>query len=259
MGKRKRTKIPPKIWSEDQKIALICWLDYTLDHPEIDFKQMIVARLDNEYTFEQIDAKAKRLWKTKGPYPEKGKNGPEDVYKFGSRCLELLTDAEKAAIATLRETIDIGLSAEESLLTTPNRQLRSASKAESCATIQNSRLATPKAGNGRLPKNGWLKVPTIPPTTEKCLGKNETGGQSAKKRLKTYARHVSNQSSRPPSVLIACSELMQRRKKHSVLPRQRECSLISKKENNLDPLPPSMIAQTKNRTMCKTLRTRAQE
>lgn len=219
MGKRKRTKSSPKIWSEDHKIALICWLDYALAHPGLDFKQMIVARLDNEYTLEQIDAKLKRLWRTKGPNPKKGINCPDDIYKLGSRCLKELTDAEKAAIATLRETMNIGLSAEELLLTTPNRQLRSAAKVEACATIQKSRFATPKARGGRLLKNGWLEVPNISLTPEKGLKENEKGGQSAKKKLKTYAKRVSNQASFPSSKLIAFSNLTQYRRNHLVLPR----------------------------------------
>ncbi|KAI9646363.1 hypothetical protein NHQ30_004353 [Ciborinia camelliae] len=112
MAKRRRAKsasVAPKAeWPNHVVIDLLSWLDFTIQHSDIDLEKTVVAHLkqkcQRDYTFRQIKRKLKDLWHSFG---RDNSHSFNDLLDQGHFCLDYLDD-------DVKHDIELGSQALES-------------------------------------------------------------------------------------------------------------------------------------------------
>ncbi|CZR66778.1 uncharacterized protein PAC_16679 [Phialocephala subalpina] len=120
----------PQKWLESESITLLAWLDFTLRHPEINFRSTVTGHLGDKFTYEKVERKLRLLWDRKGP------DGPrttkakelEHIYAHGSGSFDCLSLDWKQRIADEIDQLESEFRTTRLVATlTPSRRLRSAS------------------------------------------------------------------------------------------------------------------------------------
>lgn len=142
MAKKRKPKASDgKQWEWEEHASLLAWLDVSLKHKDVDFDTTVVNRFGGAFTLEQIERQLKRLWTHFGQ--ETSKNW-HDIKIHGSLLLHAphhgLNEDEKRDIALAFEEFEKPFLLENS---TPNRRLRSSSRADTTSSTQDSRFNTP--------------------------------------------------------------------------------------------------------------------
>jgi hypothetical protein len=110
--KKKTTPRPRQLWCEDDLLELLAWLDYTLQHDDINFLATAVDHLkesrQKDFSLAQIQDKLRRQW------TDYGSNDPslaglswKDIYVRGSSCLAL-DPHEKEIIESILQNLEEG-------------------------------------------------------------------------------------------------------------------------------------------------------
>jgi hypothetical protein len=142
MGKKKQIR-PKRLaaeWSDADVTALLSWLDHSLAHPEINFKETVVSHFNEAYTFQQCDGKLWRLWNSsKGPVQPVGVSLKElredqNIYACGTACLHGLDEEYRREIARATQQLEDELVAKQ--LSTPGHRLRSSSRMDRSQSVQ---------------------------------------------------------------------------------------------------------------------------
>ena len=117
-------------WQQEDEIELLAWLDCILVRSEKKdaslFKPSFVKHLKENrgkrYTEHQIERKIKKIWAANG---EDDANDPNEIWKFGTKCLPYLSDVIRKQID---ERLNILQESKIAKVVDSERQLRSASR-----------------------------------------------------------------------------------------------------------------------------------
>lgn len=218
MPKKKPTKKQAHKWHVSDENTLLAWLDFTLRHPEINFRHTITGRLDGRWTFEQIENKLRQLWNLIGPDVPRRTKALEHIYAHGSRSFEDgLSTVDKEEIANAINRFESELcSTPRVAALTPSRRLRSASKTEPEPPDASASPSTIYSGyeeRNQPKKRGFQFASRSVPKQEKETHDGKATllvpPKNGKKRKRTdTTKELSNAiSDTPPSSRIKTSQL----------------------------------------------------
>jgi hypothetical protein len=107
MGNKKISR--PKVqWSYEDLMALLAWLDHSIQHDDIDFSEHIVEHLkesrQKEFTLTQIEGRLRHLWTCYGigDLSCKRIRWGDDIFAHGSLCLGLSAQEKEGIKSTLQ-------------------------------------------------------------------------------------------------------------------------------------------------------------
>ncbi len=127
----KKTSSPNALWTLEDRVELLAWLDHSLQHG-INFENTIIAHLrrlrDKEYTAQQVNEKLRTFWRYHRITAYSPRNGWKDILQHGSKIIHL-SDEEEEVIGPALQRLE-----EENIATlfSPQRRLRSNSRFGDC-------------------------------------------------------------------------------------------------------------------------------
>ena len=168
-------------WVHEDLVELFAWLDYTIQHDDIDFHKTVVHHLKEsrlkEFTITKIEGKLQYLWNKYGSNDpsRKGIKWKDDVFTSGSLCLVGLSIKEQKDTASRLRELEAEYNASHPF---PGHRLRRRSRPTNTRSSHHLNFESLESPRNRITAHSRHHTQTLSLTPSTVKQESETNDKS---------------------------------------------------------------------------------